>query len=355
MLGLLTPLIAYAYITLLHIILPARKMKGYVKHEKTGALLHYRINGIVVLAATVLTWFLLGYCKIVPYDYLYTVRWTSLAGAVVIGLVFSFVLVLKAPSTGKPFLADFWFGRIWNPQLGNGFIDAKMWVYLIGAVMLQINVLSFTAHHVQTVSAVNPGLLLGAAMTTWFCWEYLTFEQVHLYTYDLFAERVGFKLMFGCLSFYPYFYAVSLWFTVNLPNPGLPKWLLILFAFFFFLGWTITRGANMQKYFFKRNPVKKFLWMKPVAISDGKRSLLVSGYWGASRHINYLGEIIQACAIAIAAGYPLVWGVWLYPVYYIVLLFTRAHDDGKICKEKYGALWDEYTNKVKYKIIPGIY
>ena len=95
--------------------------------------------------------------------------------------------------------------------------------------------------------------------------------------------------------------------------------------------------------------------MKPVAISDGKRSLLVSGYWGASRHINYLGEIIQACAIAIAAGYPLVWGVWLYPVYYIALLFTRAHDDGIICKDKYGALWDEYTSKVKYKIIPGIY
>ena len=30
--------------------------------------------------------------------------------------------------------------------------------------------------------------------------EYLNFEQVHLYTYDIMAERVGFKLGWGCLA-----------------------------------------------------------------------------------------------------------------------------------------------------------
>ena len=358
-LGFLTPWIAYALITLLHLILPAWKIKGYVKHEVSGEPLNYRINGIFVLPASILVWFLLGFFDIVPYDWLYQVRWPGLAGAVVIGLLFSFIVVLKAPSTGKPFIADFWFGRIKNPQFKNGLIDSKMWLYLIGAVMLQLIVLSFTAYHWQTAhqngAAVNPGFILGAAMSTWFCWDYLFFERVHLYTYDIFAERTGFKLGFGCLSFYPSFYAVSLWFTVRLPNPGHPVWLSVVFALVFLLGWTITRGANMQKYFFKTAPGKKFLFIKPETVSDGKRSLLVSGYWGASRHINYLGEILQACAIALAAGYPAVLGVWLYPIYYVGLLFSRQADDDKICKAKYGALWDEYTKKVKYRIIPHIY
>ena len=155
LLGFLTPWIAYAGITLLHIIIPVKKLKGYVKNEKTGELLQYRVNGIFVLAASVLAWFLLGRFDIVPFDWLYQVRLESLAGAVVMGLLFSFIIVLKAPSTGKPFLADFWFGRLVNPQFKNGFIDAKMWVYLIGAVMLQLNVLSFAAHHLHEMQRIG--------------------------------------------------------------------------------------------------------------------------------------------------------------------------------------------------------
>ena len=355
-LGFLTPWIVYAGITVLHLILPAFNIKGYVSHEKTGELLNYRINGIFVLAAGVFIWYLLGRMGLVPHTWLYDVRWASLAGAAVMGLLFSFVVVCKHPSTGKSFLADFWFGRIWNPQIKDGLIDSKMWLYMIGAVMLQLNVLSFAAHHLQTFGAdFNPGIILGTAMSIWFCWEYLFFERVHLYTYDIFAERMGFKLGFGCLAFYPYFYAISLWLTVNRPNPGLSGWVWVALGIMFLFGWVLTRGANMQKYYFKRDPEKKFLWMEPEIITDGNRSLLVSGYWGKSRHINYMGEIIQAVAIALAAGYPGVWGVWLYPAYYIALMLTRQADDDVICKEKYGDLWDTYKEKVKYRIIPYIY
>jgi delta14-sterol reductase len=354
-LGFITPWAAYAVITLLHIILPARKIKGYVKHDKTGDVLNYRLNGILVLISSILIWFLLGYFKLVPFGWLYEVRWASLAGALVMGLLFSFIIVLKYPSTGKPFLADFWLGRLKNPQFKNGFIDAKMWLYLIGAVMLQLNVLSFAAHHWFSGTVTNYGFLLGAAMLTWFVWDYLTFERVHLYTYDFIAERVGFKLGFGCLSFYPYFYTVSLWFTANRPNPGHPLWLTIIFGAIFLAGWMTARGANMQKFFFKISPEKKFLGIKPETISDGKLSLLANGFWGRSRHINYLGEILMASGIALSAGYPAVIGVWLYPLYYVGLLFTRQADDDKICKAKYGELWDAYIKKVKYRIIPFIW
>jgi delta14-sterol reductase len=257
-LGLITPLIAYAVITLLNIIIPAKIIKGYVKNETTGEVLTYRTNGKYVLWASILIWFLLGYFNLVPYTWLYDNRWLCLIGAVVIGLAYSIYMVLKYPSTGKSFFADLWYGRVKNPQLKGGFVDAKLWLYLIGAVMLQLNVLSFAAYHVLNVQNINYGFLLGCAMLTWFCFEYLIFEKVHLWTYDFIAERVGFKLGFGCLAFYPYFYAVALWFTANLPNPGNPAWLTALFSALFLFGWVFTRGANMQKYYFKRGPIKSF-------------------------------------------------------------------------------------------------
>ena len=141
-----------------------------------------------------------------------------------------FSLFYKHPSVGKSFFADFWFGRVKDSQLKDGFIDAKLWFYLIGAVMLQLNVLSFAAYHIMNVENINYGFLLGCAMLTWFCFDYLIFEKIHLWTYDFIAERVGFKLGFGCLAFYPFFYSISLWFTAHLPNPGHPVWLTILFA-----------------------------------------------------------------------------------------------------------------------------
>ena len=64
--GFITTIIAYAGITFLHIIFPVKKINGYVKHEKTGVTLKYRINGIMVLPAGILVWFGLGYFDIVP-------------------------------------------------------------------------------------------------------------------------------------------------------------------------------------------------------------------------------------------------------------------------------------------------
>jgi protein-S-isoprenylcysteine O-methyltransferase Ste14 len=354
-LGLVTPLIAYAVITLLHVVIPARRTPGYVKSDVTGEVLTYRINGRYVLVASIILWFLLGYFHIVPYGWLYETRWLGLIGACVIGLAFSIIIVLRFPSTGRSFFADLWFGRSKNAQMKDGLIDAKVWLYLVGAVLLQLNVLSFAAYHLEHVKNINPGFLLGCAMLTWFCFEYLIFEKIHLWTYDFIAERVGFKLGFGCLAFYPYFYSVALWFTADLPNPGLPVWLTIMFGVLFLCGWVLTRGSNMQKYFFKTAPGRKFLWIAPEVISDGDHSLLVNGFWGASRHINYLGEIIQAVALALAPGYFGVWMVWLYPLYYVCLFLSRQADDDKLCRAKYGELWDQYTAKVKYRIVPRVY
>jgi protein-S-isoprenylcysteine O-methyltransferase Ste14 len=63
----------------------------------------------------------------------------------------------------------------------------------------------------------------------------------------------------------------------------------------------------------------------------------------------------MACGIALSSGYPLVWMVWLYPLYDVGLLFSRQADDDKVCRTKYGELWDTYRKKVNYRIIPFLY
>ncbi len=354
-LGFLSPWIIYTVITLLHYSLPTHWRNGYVRHSGTGEILKYRLNGMMVLVIAIVLWFCLGYLGWVPYDWLYTMRWYSLAGACVIGILFSLAIVMPFPSTGRPWFVDLFLGRLDNPQTKNERIDVKIWLYLIGAVMLELHVLSFIAHHYILFGEISPGIFLCGAMLSFFVWDYLTFENVHLYTYDFFAERVGIKLGWGCLTFYPYFYAIVLWSTVHLPGRAIPTWLLICFALVFISGWMLARGANLQKYYFKTRPGKSFLGITPKTISDGNHTLLVNGFWGVSRHVNYLGEILMALGIALCVGYPGIFWVWLYPLYYIALLLPRQMDDDKRCAAKYGDLWNIYTKKVKYRIIPYLY
>ena len=331
-------------------------MIGYIAKPDSSEKMKYRLNGILVFFASVILWFSLGYFNLISYDWLYRYRWYELAGAFTFGIFFSLAVVIPYPSVKNSFWSDFYLGRIENLQLWNGRIDAKMWLYLVVAIVLELNALSFTSHHLLLYGDnASPGIILTTLLITYFLIDYLTFEEVHLYTYDLFAEKVGFKLGWGCLVFYPYFYAISLWSTVDLPNPHTPTWLLGIYVLIFFVGWALSRGANLQKFFFKKNPEKTFLGIMPETINDGNNSLLVNGFWGISRHVNYLGEILMGTGIILCSGYPALFWPWLYPLYYVVLLFTRQIDDDKRCILKYGDLWNVYKKKVPYRIIPFIY
>lgn len=354
--GFLAPIIIYAYIFVLNVLVPGRWVTGYATQCNSTQKLRYRLNGIQVLLLVVASWAFVCYAGLLPWNWLYLYRWQGLAGAITLGLVFSLALVIPNPAVKKSFLADFYLGRLENPQLWGGRIDAKMWLYLVGAIMLELNVLSFTAHHYLLYGTQSSsGIFLCAGLLTFFLIDYLTFEEVHLYTYDLFAERVGFKLGWGCIAFYPYFYAVPLWSTVSLPAAQTPAPLLALYAMIFFTGWGLSRGANLQKYFFKKDPERTFLGITPQTITDGNKTLLVNGFWGLSRHINYLGEIVMATGIVLCVGHPLLPWPWLYPLYYVVLLFPRQIDDDKRCALKYGNLWSEYLKRVPYRIIPFVY
>jgi protein-S-isoprenylcysteine O-methyltransferase Ste14 len=355
--GALLPVAVYALVLVLALIVPGRWTDGYVK-DAAGKPLRYHLNGLRVLFLVVAGYVGAAKLGLIAWDIFYVHRWDAAASACVIGLVFTFAIVGGAPPVpGKGVLADFYLGRRENPRWGGGRLDAKMFLYLVGAVMLELNVLSFTAHHLLIhPNDPSPGVLLYAGLFSFFVTEYLTFERVHLYTYDLFAERVGFKLGWGCLVFYPYFYVVGLWAIAERPNPHTPNALLIVYAAIFFTGWSLSRGANLQKFLFKTRPAAKlFGLIAPAAVEANGKQLLVSGFWGLSRHINYLGEILMATGLALALGYPGSLWPWLYPIYYVALLLPRERDDDRRCAAKYGALWTEYCRKVPYRVVPGVY
>jgi len=354
----LWPALIYLVVFTLHLALPARWVDGYVTSATTGRKLCYRLNGLRVLAVVVGAWALACWRGWLAWDAFHVHRWEMLAGAFVVGLAFTFAIVLPAPPVpGKSFLSDLYLGRLENPQWGDGRIDAKMYLYLAGAILLELNVLSFTARHLALHGGdPSPGVLIYACLFTFFVVEYLNFEEVHLYTYDFMAERVGFKLGWGCLVFYPFFYCVGLWALAEAPNPHTPAPLLVVYVATFFGGWVLSRGANLQKFQFKRDPhAKAFGVLDPRTISGGGKHVLAGGFWGLSRHINYLGEILMATALALVLGYPMSVAPWLYPLYYVALLFPRQAADDRRCAERYGELWEEYRRRVPWRIIPYLY
>ena len=356
-LGFCWPAIACALITALHLVVPARTVDGYVVDPRTGKPYRYRLNGLVVYLSTIGLWALACSQGLLAWDFFWTWRWEGLLGACTLGLVFTALVVLGAPPTGKGLAADLFLGRIENPQWAGGRVDAKMWLYLVGATMLGLNLYSFAMHERLTFpDDPSPGVALYVALFTFFLCEYLFFERVHLYTYDFFAERVGFKLGWGCLTFYPFFYAVGLWSVADLPDPHASTVLYVVAGCLFFAGWSLARGANMQKFAFKRDPDAKFLgFIAPAVVSDGEKKLLVSGFWGVSRHVNYLGEILMATGLTLALGRPEELTTWLYPLYYVALLVPRQIDDDRRCALKYGPLWVAYVARVRFRIVPGVY
>ena len=88
--------------------------------------------------------------------------------------------------------------------------------------------------------------------------------------------------------------------------------------------------------------------------------ILISGFWGIARHLNYFGEILQSVALCIPGAimgenffYRII--PFGYPLYYLILFIKRQMDDDELCEKKYGKKWEEYCQIVKWRIFPGIW
>ncbi|MDE0269329.1 MAG: DUF1295 domain-containing protein [Acidimicrobiaceae bacterium] len=359
--GFFTPLIIFAVFFLAQLILPGRRVPGYVVNPETGEPRNYRLNGLLVFAIAQIVWAfeLTG----MPRDWFYRSSIYAVAGGTVFATIFAILAVFSQPR-GKiknPWLA-LWEGRAQELSFFNERFDVKMWFYVVGGTMLSLNALSGAVYHYERFGEdSNPGVFLYAAFFTFYVLDYFIFERVQLYTYDLIHEHVGFKLWWGGLVVYGWLFILPLWGMAVHPDPGFsPAWTyfwLIGSTALFLFGWSISRGANMQKYTFKRWPDRKFLGLiEPEYIEAGDRKILCSGLWGVARHLNYMGEGFLCLSIALVFGHFGNPWAWTYFIFIVTFFTFRQRFDERQCAEKYGAeKWAEYQERVKYRIFPGIY
>ena len=359
--GFFTPLAIFAVFFLAQVILPGRRVPGYVINPETGDPRNYRLNGILVFAIALIVWAfeLTG----MPRDWFYRSAIYAVAGGTVLCTIFAILAVFSRPQgvIKNPFFA-LWEGRALELPFFNERFGVKMYLYVVGGTMLSLNALSGAAYHYELFGEdSNPGVFLYAAFLTFYVLDYFVFERVQLYTYDLIHEKLGFKLIWGGLVVYGWLYILPLWGMAAYPDPGFSlAWTyvwLIGTATLFLVGWGISRGANMQKYTFKRWPDRKFLGLiEPKYIEAGDRKILCSGLWGLARHFNYMGEGFLSFSIGLVFGHFANPWAWTYFVFIVSLFTWRQILDERNCAEKYGAdKWAEYQARVKYRIFPGVY
>ena len=360
-LGFFTPLAVFAVFFVAQVILPARRVPGYVINPETGQPRNYRLNGLLVFVIAIVVW--ATEVTGMPRDWFYRSSIYAVAGGTVFAAVMALIAMLSQPQgeIKNPFHA-FWTGRSLEHSLFNERFDLKMYLYVVGGTMWILNALSGAAwHYEQFGENSNPGVFLYAALFTFYIFDYFIFERVQLYTYDLIHEKLGFKLIWGGLVIYGWMYILPLWGMAAHPSPGFSTawtyvWLIGTGALFFF-GWSISRGGNLQKYWFKRWPDRKFLGLiEPEYIQAGNRKILCSGFWGAARHFNYMGEGFCCVAIGLVFGHFTNLWAWTYLIFIVSLFTWRQIDDEEHCAEKYGEeKWAEYKARVKYRICPWVY
>ena len=335
----------YTFITFLHLVIPAHHVHGYVPDGPPI----YRLNGLRVFFVASFSFIsFIEYFQFVDIQYLIHLRSKHAICACLLGLIFTLVTVLPYQQKTLSILLDLYLGRLKNPQWFYKRADGKILLYLIGGIGLELNLILFYFEHKQKDQSIT-NIFIYCCLFSFFLIEYFYHEHVHLYTYDFIVEYFGFKLVWGCLVFYPFFYPIAIWCKIQ------PVSMSYIEQFssigIFFLGWILSRGANNQKYLFRTQPNASFLGIfRPVSING---RLLCSGWWSLSRHINYLGDLLMSIGLSLAIHGGIC--PWIYPLYYVLLFIVRERTDYERCREKYGRDWIEYCHRVPYRIIPFLY
>ncbi len=248
------------------------------------------------------------------------------------------------PGTGR----GFFLGLDHTPNwLG---VDLKLFSYRPSLVALALINASFAVVQYEKYGELTLAMAVYQLLTFLYLFNYFQFEYGMTYTWDMISERFGWLLIWGDYVLVPFFYCLPGWWLIHSPDSLSTAGATAIILLFLFGGW-IFRGANEQKHRFKLDS-KAMIWGKPAESLEGR--LLVSGFWGVGRHLNYTGEILIYFAFTFTTGFGS-WVPYLLPVWLVVLLWHRSRRDDRRCRAKYGRLWELYTQRVRYILIPFIY
>lgn len=245
-------------------------------------------------------------------------------------------------------LARLWYGVELDPMLFG--INLKVFAYQPSLIGLGVLNAAFAWAQIEQLGTITPQML--AYQCFW--WAYLFthywMEDNVLSMWDVIAEKFGFMLLWGDLVLVPFFYSMIGWWVLANPEPmALPAVLAI--AVLHVVGLVIFRDSNGQKNRFKKDR-QAIIWGKPAQTLGGR--LLISGWWGIGRKINYTGEIMVYTSFALTTGFGSIFP-YVLPLWLCFLLSHRAWRDEQRCQAKYGELWAEYSKIAKFKMIPFLY
>eukprot|EP00899_Mesostigma_viride_P017488 jgi/Mesvir1/25740/Mv01920-RA.1 len=256
---------------------------------------------------------------------------------------------LRAHSTGSLFW-DWWNGVQLNPMVPFFGLDFKFFVLRPGMMGWLLINLSLAAKQYHLFGTLHTPMLLFQLFTGFYVFDYFWHEEYMLSTWDIIAEKFGYMLAFGDLVWIPFIFSLQGWWLMEDRRQLAPATVAGLVALYL-LGYTLFRGCNSQKHRFKqdRNCV---IWGKRAETVGGK--LLVSGFWGIARKINYLGDILLGLSYSLPAGFGSFWP-YVYPTYLTLLLIHRGRRDEERCADKYKEVWTAYCKRVPYRIVPLLY
>ena len=346
-----------AFQTLLAWLLPGQMVEGAPLPD--GRRLEYKLNGLRALGLTVAAWAAAVALGLLPAGMLFD-EWGALVTTTNLVVLLGCVPLLffarsqaNAEERRLNWLEGYTVGACRNPRIG-GF-DLKFFGESRPSMILWVLIdLSLAAKQYELHGSVSNAMVLVCFFQILYVADYFWFEDAILTTWDIKHENFGFMLAWGCLVWIPFAYSLQPLYLVAHPEP-LPWWgaagVFLLNA----VGFYIFRSSNLQKHRFSSDPTRKIWGDKPeyIETAHGNR-LLMSGWWGRSRHSNYLGDWLMGLSWSLTTGFGRVLP-YFYPIYFAILLIHREWRDNKHCAEKYGEDWARYTERVRWRIIPWLY
>ena len=106
-------------------------------------------------------------------------------------------------------------------------------------------------------------------------------------------------------------------------SSGLDHWQVIAICLLNGLGFMIFRGSNGEKDAFRRDPhAPEVAHLEYLNTKRGTR-LLVTGWWGMARKINYTGDWVMGLSWCAITGFNTTL-TFFYAIYFAILLIHRS-------------------------------
>jgi hypothetical protein len=324
-----------------------------------GTRLNNKMNGWFAFWFTLTLVFVVVRAGWIPATILYDEFGPLLTAAQIFAFTFSVFLFFYGRASKRPertsgnIIYDYFMGTALNPRLGR--FDFKLFCESRPGLILWVLVnLSFAAKQYALYGTVTTPMILVNLFQFLYVADHFFHEEAILTTWDIQHENFGWMLCWGDLVWVPFTYSLQAHYLINnmhkLSVPAAAG-MVALNA----LGFIIFRGANIQKHRFRKDPASNVWGKRPEYIRTANGSLLLtSGWWGVARHSNYFGDLLMALAWCLPTGFshPL---TYFYFVYFSILIFHREWRDNSRCLGKYGKDWTAYCEKVRWRIVPGVY